>query len=71
MLNSLSFRRIPKFMVSDEEALIKAETSIMLFTSLLSIDLIISPDFTPEINAGLSGCTSCICAGVKSFPANI
>ena len=39
--------------VLDEDEFMKAETSIILLTSLLLIDFITSPDFIPATNAGL------------------
>ena len=62
---------IPIFIIFEEEELINADTSIILFTSLSLIDLIISFFFKPATSAGLFIDTSSIFAGVKSFPTNM
>ena len=54
MIITLLFLIIPISIVSVVDEFIKAETSIILFTSLPLIDLIMSPDLIPEFEAGVS-----------------
>ena len=67
----LSFLKILNSILSKVEAFIKVDTSKMLSTFLLSINIILSFFLSPAEKAGLFSWTSFIIAGVISLPTNM
>ena len=65
---SWSFLNTKNSISSSVETLINVDTSKMLVTSLLSMPIILSFFFKPEIKAGLPSWTLSITAGVTSLP---